>query len=112
MSQSSTLKFCIAVLMFASTVAAQEMPASQPSGLGSPGGHEDAGLPHIAPDGGLRREFVAELSNVFAGTSMPSGTSEPAATIAPGPIFAPFSTIAPIPMSASSSTTQPCNTTL
>lgn len=30
MSQSSTLKFCIAVLMFASTVAAQEMPASQP----------------------------------------------------------------------------------
>jgi hypothetical protein len=31
-----------------------EMPASQPSGLGSPGGHEDAGLPHVTPDGGLR----------------------------------------------------------
>jgi hypothetical protein len=32
-----------------------EMPASQPSGLGSPSGHEDAGLPHVAPDGGLQR---------------------------------------------------------
>jgi hypothetical protein len=32
-----------------------EMPATQPSGLGDTGGHEDAGLPHVAPDGGLQR---------------------------------------------------------
>ena len=32
-----------------------EMPATQPSGLGTPGGDEDAGLPRVTPDGGVRR---------------------------------------------------------